>query len=326
MHILITGSNGFVGSRLMWKFEEMGHTVHGIDNKHQPHYKEHPHTILGDIRNKEDYFPFTNIDIDLVIHCAASKHDFGITDDEYFSNNEYGTKVLMDFAEKKNIKKIIYFSSVAVYGYPGFACNEDTRIKPNQVYGESKLAGEYAIEDWMKRHEDAEVVFIRPSVIYGPFNYANMHKLIHTMHVRPWVRIGNGDYVKSTVYVENVVAATIHVFGLLKQGLQIFNCADEPAYTMSKLMKIISLNKEFSVPKIEIPLGFAIAIGLFFDLLGKFTKKDYPINSDRMRKLATPSEIIVEKLRLSGFKQPVTTEEAMKQTCQWYLSDVRKSK
>ena len=98
MNILITGSNGFVGSRLMYYLEENSHQVLGIDNSEECNIKNHPNTIIGDIRNIEDLCKLNEHEFEFIIHCAASKHDFGISREEYFSNNEYGTQFLMDYA------------------------------------------------------------------------------------------------------------------------------------------------------------------------------------------------------------------------------------
>ena len=54
MNILITGSNGFVGSNLMWELEKDGHTVIGIDISEHCEGKKHPETMLGDIRSLKD--------------------------------------------------------------------------------------------------------------------------------------------------------------------------------------------------------------------------------------------------------------------------------
>ncbi len=54
MNILITGSNGFVGSNLMRELEEDGHTVIGIDISEHCEGKKHPQTLRGDIRSLKD--------------------------------------------------------------------------------------------------------------------------------------------------------------------------------------------------------------------------------------------------------------------------------
>ena len=64
MNILITGSNGFVGSRLMWVLEEKGHEVHGIDNSTHCLREKHPNTIIGDIRKL-----FTVQQVSMILVC-----------------------------------------------------------------------------------------------------------------------------------------------------------------------------------------------------------------------------------------------------------------
>jgi len=107
MNILITGSNGFVGSKLMWELQNDGHTVIGIDINENCDAEKHPETMLGDIRIPKDlkrvngaFINKHNSNIELIVHCAASKHDFGIKRGEYFSHNKYGTRTLLDFADQ----------------------------------------------------------------------------------------------------------------------------------------------------------------------------------------------------------------------------------
>lgn len=54
MNIIITGSNGFVGSALMWRLHNEGHKLIGIDISGKCDDKAHPETLLGDIRNPAD--------------------------------------------------------------------------------------------------------------------------------------------------------------------------------------------------------------------------------------------------------------------------------
>ena len=319
MNILITGSNGFVGSRLMWVLEKKGNKVFGIDKRDYCLINKHPQTILGDIRKKEDLDNFTDKNIDMIIHCAAAKHDFGISKEEYFSNNEYGTEILMQYATERNSKKIIYYSTVSVYGHQNHPCDETAEFKSNTIYGDSKLAGEKIILKWQKEDKNRQVVILRPTIIYGPNNYANMYNLIDMMHRKPWIIIGRGNHIKSIVSLENQLDITYFSMDKLKQGIQTFNCIDKPYITVQQLMQIIALNKGFKVPKIIIPLYFAIFIGKIFDIIGKILNKDLPINSDRMKKFGTATDYRAEKIRKIGYTQKHTIEDEIARTCEWYL-------
>jgi len=326
MNILITGSNGFVGSRLMWKLQEMGHKVIGIDISIHCDDKIHPDTFLGDIRQlgdlatvKSSFSNMYNAQIDTVIHCAAAKHDFGITKQEYYSHNEQGTKVLLDFMQKSDITKLICFSTVSVFGHPVSRTDEDGAFAPDHPYGASKLAGELLCTDWQKQDSTRELVVLRPTVIYGAYNFANMYKMIDMMHRRPYVMIGSGDYIKSIVSRNNIIDMTVFSLSILKAGAQYFNCVDKPYITIKQLMQIIAKNPAFKIPKLQIPVCLAVWIGKLFDIPAKLFNLDLPVNSDRMQKLATATDFASERIREAGYVQANPIEAEIKGMTDWYL-------
>jgi len=318
MNILITGSTGFVGSRLMFFLEEKGHQVWGIDNSEHCLREIHPNNILGDIRKREDLQIFADKAIELIIHCAAAKHDFGVDVDQYYSNNEYGTEVLMQFAEKQSISKIIYYSTVSVYGHAAVPCDESGELLADNDYGKSKLAGEKVIEKFYQKNSKLQIIFLRPSIIYGPNNFANMYNLIAMQNKKFWITIGNGSHIKSLVSLENLIEMTDWSMSRLQPGIQIYNTLDKPYITVKELMNIIASHEGFSKPMVKVPLSLAVGIGKFFDLIAKLIKKDIPINSDRMRKFATSTEYYSEKIRKAGYIQKHTIEAELAKTIDWY--------
>jgi nucleoside-diphosphate-sugar epimerase len=326
MKILITGSNGFVGSRLMWYLEERGHEVFGIDISEHCLRGSHPQTVIGDIRKIEDFASFSNKDITMIIHCAASKHDFGISKDEYYSNNEFGTEVVMKFASQEKIKKIIYFSTVSAYGHKSVPCGEDGPLLPDNEYGDSKLAGEKVIERFLAQDKNLEIFFLRPSIIYGPYNFANMYNLIAMQNRRFWVTIGKGSHIKSMVSLENLVDMVYWCFDRFQTGIQIYNTLDKPYITVKELMKVIASHKGFSLPAIQVPLPLVLIIGKIFDVMAKVLKRDLPINSNRMEKFATSTEYYSEKIREDGFVQQHSIEEEFDRTIEWYNQNKHKRK
>ncbi len=327
MNILVTGSNGFVGSKLMYELEAIGHIVVGIDISHHCDDTPHPYTKIGDIREITDLTRIHNAfekqystKIDLVIHCAAAKHDFGVSEDEYYSHNKYGTKVLLDYVNAQKIQKMMYFSTVGVYGHPSECTDESGVYNPDHPYGASKLEGELLCLQWQKEDTDHQLVILRPTVIYGAYNYANMYKMIDMMHKKPWVRIGSGDYIKSIVSRANVIDMTLFALSKIKPGILDYNCVDKPYITISKLMEIIATNPSFKIPRFTIPVSVAVFIGRIFDIPAKLLKIDLPVNSDRMKKLATPTYFLSEKIRQDGYIQRFSIEEEISKMAVWYMS------
>lgn len=319
MNILITGSNGFVGSRLMYYLEEKGHQVWGIDNSEECNIEKHTKTKIGDIRNIKDLHKFDDVKFELIIHCAADKHDFGISKESYFSNNEYGTQIVAEYAEEQRIDKIIYYSTVSVYGHQPHPCDETAEYLSNTVYGDSKFAGEKVLWKWQEADTKRALITLRPSVIYGPNNFANIYNLINQMHKFSWFMVGDGSHIKSMIALENMVEMTYFMINKFKPGVQNFNCIDKPYLTVKQLMQTISKNDGFSMPIIYIPFWFSIAIGNVFDVVGKIIKKELPINSDRMKKFGISTDYRAEKIREIGYVQQHTIEDVFRQTCEWYL-------
>jgi len=254
MNILITGSNGFVGSKLMWELESNGHKVIGVDISDHCDAIKHPNTQSGDIRNASDldktfsafHMQYLS-NIELIIHCAAAKHDFGIKREEYFSHNENGTKTLLEFAQQHQINKLIYISTVSVFGHPKGKSNEETPYNPDHPYGESKLAGEILSIDWQKMDSDRELIVLRPTVIYGPNNFANVYNLIDMLHRRALLTIGRGDHIKSIVSLNTMLEMISFAIPMLKPGYQHFNCVDEPYISLHELMQIVANNPGFKI-------------------------------------------------------------------------------
>jgi nucleoside-diphosphate-sugar epimerase len=322
MNILVTGSNGFVGSRLMYELEAQSHQVIGIDISSHCDDQMHPNTLMGDVRKLIDLnkVQTKQSQIDLIIHCAAAKHDFGVSEAEYYSHNETGTQVVLDFANQQNINKIIYFSTVAVFGHPAKRTDEDGVYAPDHPYGASKLAGELLCLEWQKANPLAELIVLRPTVIYGACNYANMYKMLDMMHRRPYLTIGDGNYIKSIVSRANIIDMTIFSLSKLAIGVKIYNCVDKPYITVNKLMQIIAQNPSFRIPALQIPVSMAILIGKCFDLPAKLLKIDLPVNSDRMKKFATATDFASEKIRAEGYVQRFSIEEEMGKMTAWYMS------
>ena len=326
MNIFVTGSNGFVGSKLMYELESKGHRVLGIDISTDCDDKPHPNTRIGDVRRLQDLMEAhdsfcgqSGAVIDLIVHCAAAKHDFGVSEAEYFSHNEEGTRVVLEYTNLMKINKLIYFSTVAVFGHPDHRMDEDGDYNPDHPYGASKLAGELLCIEWQKNNAMAELTVLRPTVIYGAYNYANMYKMIDMMHRRPYVTIGDGDYIKSIVSRANVIDMTMFAIETLSVGLKAYNCVDKPYITVKQLMQFIALNPAFRIPRIQIPLGLAIFIGKIFDVPAKLFNIDLPVNSDRMRKFATATDFASEKIRAAGYVQKHTIQEQISEMTAWYL-------
>jgi nucleoside-diphosphate-sugar epimerase len=312
---LITGGSGFIGSHFH-KFIPNEQIVNLDLNK--PFFSFISDYVKGDIRKPEDFDRvFLNFRIDTIIALAAKHHDFGVGHDEYFDTNEDGTRVMCAAATRHGVNTIIFYSSVAVYGLREEISTEDLAPQPDSPYGASKLAGEKVLIEWAAQDQARKVIIIRPTVVYGIHNQANMFNLIKQIDSGFYFHIGTADNIKSIAYVENLVAATMYLNENLSAGVHIFNYADEPQLTSKVIGDTIasSLGKKI---RISIPHSLAPYLGIPFDLIIKLTGKNLPVSSSRIKKLATQTYHSATKLFSLGFKPTYTTLDGLVKMVNWY--------
>lgn len=318
---LVTGHAGFIGRFLVQKLVLRGHRVRGIDISPCPRTGPFQEHVIGNILDETSVRGALE-NVDCIIHLAAEHKDFGVTESQYFLVNKKGTENLLRLASERQIKKFMLFSSVAVYGNQQ-ATTEDTSPYPTTPYGSSKLEGENALKAWVAEQSSREAVIIRPSVVFGPRNNANIFRLIKQVCDRKFVWVGSGEPIKSIAYVENLVDAALFLLGRMKPGLEIFNYADTPHMKTKELVELIATKAGVSLPRVHVPLPVALSIAQVFDGLGVVLNHDFPLTSARIRKFATPTYHTAEKIRAVGFVPRYSIEEGIAENVKWYLEQGR---
>lgn len=319
MNISIIGYAGFIGEFLVEKLNALGHTIKGLDIREpSPDQKSLCTSFIGNILSQDDVQRTVN-GTDIVIALAAKHHDFGVTREEFFNVNETGTQILLDAATKASVDKLIFYSTVAVYGTQTEPTTENTVPNPDSDYGESKLAAEKLVAKWVSDEARRSAVIIRPTVVFGPSNYANVYNLIDKIYRKRFIFVGNGTNIKSVAYVENLADATIFALNNMRPGIEIFNYSDEPQMTIGEIVETIGDRMPHELPRMKLPLGIATSLGSIFDLLAKVTGRNLPITAARMKKFATPTHHRSEKIRKMGFEQKVPIKEGFNRMVDWYL-------
>ncbi len=319
MKILVTGNAGFIGGFLNRKLIDQGYELVGLDiNPYGPR-EELGHFIIGDILNYQDVLKAAD-GAEVIINLAAKHHDFGISRSEFFRVNEEGTANILRCASQLGIKKFIFYSTVAVYGEQNIPSTEETSPSPVNDYGASKLAAEKVVYNWVKEDSSRQAVILRPTVVFGPYNYANMFNLINNIYKKRFLFVGKGENLKSVGYVENLVEATIFLLENLKSGLEIYNYSDYPQMTSTRIAEIIAQYLSRNIPKVRIPLGVALSMGYIFDILAKVTGYNFPITAKRMKKFNTDTHHTSDKIRELGFKPKIDLTDGFKRMVEWYMT------
>ena len=318
MKLFITGSQGFIGKQLIQSLLDLGHEIIGLDLlKNSIDHERYLH-IQGNILDSSLLSNSISTGVDAIIHLAAEHKDYDIADAEYFSVNEQGTQNLLKCADDFAINNFIFFSSVAIYGLINGA-TETNLPSPSTPYGKSKLAAETAIKSWIANNPNRSVRIIRPAVVFGPDNFANIFSLISRVCDERFLWIGNGENIKSIAYVENVVAATIFLLSSLKPGFEIFNYSDQPQLSIKELVDTVAKFASVKVPNIRIPSKVAFSIAGLIDTFGKIFRLNFTFSKERFKKFSANSNYPSDKIRAAGYHQEISLSEGINKTVDWYL-------
>ena len=322
MKILVIGSEGFIGGYLTRDLLARGHEVIGFDIGEADEPRSGYELVAGDLMDSEALRRAAE-GADMVINLAAKHHDFGISREDFFLINEEGTRRILNVLSGLGIKKFIFFSSVAVYGDIDRCSNEDCPPQPSNDYGESKWAAEKLIQAWVADNPEREVLVVRPTVVYGPHNYANMYRLINMIYKRRFFFVGKGDNIKTVSYVENLSAATVFLLERMKPGLDVYNYADYPHYTSAQIVRFITNSLGREPYNWHLPLKPILMVTGAVDVLGKITGINFAITANRISKINAVTWHGSDKLRGLGFDPAVSIEEGIRRMVAWYKKKIK---
>lgn len=333
MNICVTGGSGFIGSHFYTELCRRGHALSIIDLAPLPaNIAADPEVrfVQGDIRDGEKMAQAAR-GCDAVLHLAAAHHDFGISREEFFSVNEHGAEVIAGVMDQVGIRSLCFYSSVAVYGEIAEPINEESTPRPFSDYGQSKLAGERKFKAWTDAGSGRTCLVIRPTVTFGVRNFANMYSLIRQIESGKFLPIGDGRNIKSLSYVENIVDATMYLWGVddigprnpVGAGFHVFNYIEKPDMTSRQITSAVYESLGRKMPGFTIPLPLAMVLGLPFDVAIKLTGRNLPVSTARMKKLCTQTKYEADKVLAAGFKPRVTLREGIDRMVKWWMAEGR---
>lgn len=257
-----------------------------------------------------------------IINLAAVHRDDIKPLSRYDDVNIQGAVNVCKCARLHNINKIVFTSSVAIFGFaPG---DTDESGEPNYFndYGRTKYLAEQVYKEWQA--EDSEnrcLVIVRPTVIFGEGNRGNVYNLFKQIASGKFVMIGDGKNVKSMAYVENVVAFL--EFSLsFKPGLHIYNYIDKPDYAMNTLVsEVREILSKTNYIGLRIPAFLGIAVGYMADFFAKITGKTLLVSSIRIKKFMSTTQF-VSSVNKTGFLPPFSLKEGLARTLRYeFLED-----
>jgi nucleoside-diphosphate-sugar epimerase len=308
------GASGFVGTRLMEVLKNNNLDVHNIDKRPSHFYNDI--TSIADVRNIEQISELLK-GADKIVLLAAEHRDDVRPTSLYYDVNVQGTKNVLNAMDQNGVVKIIFTSSVAVYGLNKKNPDEHHPTDPFNYYGKSKLHAELVLREWYNKDpENRQVQIIRPTVIFGERNRGNVYNLLKQIASGSFMMIGKGQNKKSMAYVGNVVAFISQLLENETAGFEIYNYVDKPDLNMNELTSVVTRKMDRSLSKVRIPYFLGMLGGFGFDIFALLTRKKFAISSIRVKKFCATTQFNANKAH-QNFKAPYTLGEGIERTLEF---------
>jgi UDP-glucose 4-epimerase len=245
MKILITGISGFIGSALYERFE--GNEIYTIDNLSFGNRSliniSEAQFFVNDIRdNKKIFEIFEAIQPDWVIHLAAI-HFIPYCNQYPFESSQInieGTKNILDAsAITKSVKKVFYASTAAVYPIMNGPISESTPTGPLDIYGLSKLTGEYLCHDFHHRTQIPTII-CRFFNAFGP-NETNPHLIPaiqeQVLEGKREILLGNLEPKRDFIHTSDMANAIDLLMNKFDIGIDTFNLGQGQEYSVTDIVE-----------------------------------------------------------------------------------------
>lgn len=311
MKIGLIGASGFVGSHLIDMLKQDGFALLNVDKRSSVYHPEI--TVIGDVRRINSFSDFL-VGADVVVLLAAEHRDDVTPVSLYYDVNVGGMRNVLQVLSEQGIKRIVFLSSVAIYGLNKKNPSESHPADPFNHYGKSKWQAEQLLQEWYRVDPDRTVDIIRPTVIFGERNRGNVYNLLKQISGGHFLMVGKGDNKKSMAYVGNVVSLISYLIRKEDPGCQVHNYADKPDLSMTELTQTVSKVMERHIPAIHIPYWLGLCGGYCLDVLARLLDKKLPISSVRVRKFCATTQFDASRIAEKGFIPPYSLEEGLSRT------------
>jgi len=294
---LVTGSTGFIGSRLLGLLNTIECDVRLLARSKVNNYE----TVVCNL--EQDRISKHALEsVDTVFHLAGFAHDMqdpSKVEDLYRVINVDGTVELARLAVESGVKRFVFISSVKAGGglTSGKCINESDQNEPEGVYGKSKREAELKLLK-IGKESDMHVSIIRPSLVYGPEVKGNLQLMLTGIKkgwFPPLPEMGNR---RSMIHVDDLVRAILLVSEDERANGEVFIATDGMPHSSREIYNAMCNVEGKPIPKWSVPK-------FLFNLVATISPKiRYKVD-----KLLGDECYSSEKLEALGFKAQRTLKE-----------------
>jgi nucleoside-diphosphate-sugar epimerase len=317
--VLVTGSTGFLGSRIVETLLDKGYRVRALARKTsniEHLQKLNVEIYYGDVADSVSLEP-AFADINFVVHAAADTKGDKI---ESLRTTINGTENIVSLSNKYKIDKLIYISSCSVYGVSELKINQtvdenaplERHPEKRGFYSEAKLKAETLLLDTAKK-DNIPFVCLRPGTIFGEGGDIYTPMMGFSAGTKLFAIIGNGKYVLPLVYIDNLVEAIVFAISCENSTGQTYNMVDADRVTKKEYVDLLLRKLYKGATFLYIPYWFLYVLVWFQEILIAKIMKRTPFLT-RYRLTSSQRNIIYDSSKIQkelNWKPRVTLRDAI---------------
>lgn len=282
MRVLITGATGSLGPRVVHEFHEAGYVVRtlSLDVPSPGLLPASTETWLGDITDESAVCAAMS-GVDAVVHMAALLHIVNPSPSlrpQYERINVDGTCIVVESARKAGVQRLVFFSTIAVYGYSqGRMLTEASTPHPDTFYAETKLAAEQIVLAARRADGQPLGVVLRLGAVYGARIKGNYQRLVRALARNRFLPIGKGENRRTLVYDKDVARAVLLAVQHPAAAGQIYNVTDGEVHTVHEINQAICTALGRKPPGLYLPVAPVRAAAGLVEDAARMLRRQSPI-------------------------------------------------
>jgi nucleoside-diphosphate-sugar epimerase len=258
--VLVTGATGAVGPRVVHALHQAGCQIRAfsVDTPAAGMFPQSVEVLIGDITN-EAAVESAMQGVGAVVHLAALLHIVNPPPEmreKYERVNIGGTATVVDAAIKAGVKRIVLFSTIAVYG-PSDGCvlDEQSPTHPDTFYTQTKRAAEQIVLNARGADGRPLGTVLRLGAVYGSRIKGNYERLTHALARNRFIPVGKGLNRRTLVYDKDVGRAAALAVSHPAAAGRVFNVTDGEFHTLNEIIGSICSALGRNVPRMSLPVG-----------------------------------------------------------------------
>lgn len=317
--VAVTGGGGFIGHALLLDRARRGDRVRSLDIRHAA-------PIDGTEAARIERIDGSILDpaalarafegARTVFHLASAHLEVRHGEAYYHSVNVDGTRCVIEAAAAAGVERVIYVSTVGVYGrMSGRPFDETSPTAPTIAYERTKLEAEGVARD-DARNRSVELVVVRPSWVYGPGD-GRTRKLFGAIRKGRFFLVGDGSARRDSIYIDDCLAGLELCAGHPAAAGETFILGSGDAPSVAELVTAIAEAQGVRPPWLRLPFAPMWLLGLGLETAFRLVGRDAPFSRRSLKFFTNATVFDTGKIRgILGFSPAVTWREGVRRTAE----------